>query len=89
MFIQLLYGVYTNSLGLISDAIHMAFDNLAIAIGLFASIMATWKPDSVFTYGCVLVLFVGKSHSDIQVMVALKLLVASLTGYSSSWWVDT
>ncbi|TIB76480.1 hypothetical protein E3Q23_01853 [Wallemia mellicola] len=47
----LVYGVYTNSLGLISDAIHMAFDNLAIAIGLFASIMATWKPDSDFTYG--------------------------------------
>ena len=28
-----------------------AFDNLAIAVGLFASIMATWPPDSVFTYG--------------------------------------
>ena len=84
MFVQLLYGVYTNSLGLISDGrsaiSHIsvtdklnqlyiwvrgvqpksaeldrftAFDNLAIAIGLFASIMATWKPDSDFTYGFV------------------------------------
>ncbi|KAG8772762.1 putative zinc transporter msc2, partial [Serendipita sp. 397] len=51
MFVQLLYGVWTNSLGLISDAIHMAFDCMAIAMGLFASVMATWKPNERFTYG--------------------------------------
>ncbi|KAG8694772.1 putative zinc transporter msc2, partial [Ceratobasidium sp. 394] len=30
MLVQMLYGVWTNSLGLISDAIHMAFDCMAI-----------------------------------------------------------
>ncbi|KAI5455017.1 putative zinc transporter msc2 [Naganishia albida] len=51
MFIQLLWGVWTNSLGLISDAIHMAFDCVALGVGLFASVMATWESDSTFTYG--------------------------------------
>ncbi|EGN92271.1 hypothetical protein SERLA73DRAFT_173028 [Serpula lacrymans var. lacrymans S7.3] len=51
MLIQMLYGVWTNSLGLISDAIHMAFDCMAIGVGLFASIMATWPSNERFTYG--------------------------------------
>ncbi|KAJ3515762.1 hypothetical protein NLJ89_g1554 [Agrocybe chaxingu] len=51
MLIQMLYGVWTNSLGLISDAIHMAFDCMAIGVGLFASVMATWDPNERFTYG--------------------------------------
>ncbi|PPQ94644.1 LOW QUALITY PROTEIN: hypothetical protein CVT25_009375 [Psilocybe cyanescens] len=51
MLVQMLYGVWTNSLGLISDAIHMAFDCMAIGMGLFASVMATWEPNERFTYG--------------------------------------
>ncbi|KAG9312898.1 cation efflux protein [Chiua virens] len=51
MLIQMLYGVWTNSLGLISDAIHMAFDCLAIGVGLLASVMAKWPPNERFTYG--------------------------------------
>lgn len=51
MFVQLLYGVWTNSLGLISDAIHMFFDCLALAVGLFASVMAKWSANSTFSYG--------------------------------------
>lgn len=51
MGIQMLYGVWTNSLGLISDAIHMAFDCMAIGVGLFASVMATWPANERFTYG--------------------------------------
>lgn len=69
MFVQMAYGIWTNSLGLISDcestergaaeseadlyppAIHMFFDCLALGMGLFASVMATWEPNSKFTYG--------------------------------------
>ncbi|KAH8978072.1 cation efflux protein, partial [Lactarius akahatsu] len=51
MMVQMLYGIWTNSLGLISDAIHMGFDCMAIGVGLFASIMATWPPNERFTYG--------------------------------------
>ena len=68
MFVQMLWGIWTNSLGLISDcaravrrcradrsAIHMFFDCLALAMGLYASVMSTWQPDGTFTYGCVAV----------------------------------
>jgi zinc transporter 5/7 len=51
MLVQMLYGVWTNSLGLISDAIHMAFDCMAIAMGLFASVMSGWERNERFTYG--------------------------------------
>ncbi|GAA97727.1 hypothetical protein E5Q_04406 [Mixia osmundae IAM 14324] len=51
MAVQMLWGIWTNSLGLISDSIHMFFDCAALAMGLFASVMATWEPNSTFTYG--------------------------------------
>ncbi|KAG2226677.1 hypothetical protein INT45_001024 [Circinella minor] len=51
MFVQLAYGVWTNSLGLISDAIHMFFDCLALAVGLFASVMSKWPPNTKYSYG--------------------------------------
>ncbi|ODN87143.1 hypothetical protein L198_07146 [Cryptococcus wingfieldii CBS 7118] len=51
MGVQMVYGVFTNSLGLISDAIHMLFDCLGIAVGLWASVAATWKPDGRYTFG--------------------------------------
>lgn len=40
MVIQMGYGIYTNSLGLVSDSIHMLVDCAAIAFGLVASILA-------------------------------------------------
>ncbi|KAG0329864.1 putative zinc transporter msc2 [Dissophora globulifera] len=51
MFVQMLYGVWTNSLGLISDSIHMFFDCLALGVGLFASVMSKWNANKSFTYG--------------------------------------
>jgi hypothetical protein len=40
MVIQMGYGIYTNSLGLVSDSIHMLVDCAAIAFGLAASVLA-------------------------------------------------
>lgn len=51
MGIQLVWGVWTNSLGLISDAIHMFFDCAAIFMGLVASVMASWETDDAFPFG--------------------------------------
>ncbi|KAK4687231.1 solute carrier family 30 (zinc transporter), member 5/7, partial [Tremellales sp. Uapishka_1] len=51
MGVQMVYGMWTNSLGLISDAIHMFFDCLGLAVGLWASVAATWKPDGRYTFG--------------------------------------
>ncbi|KAJ2638429.1 hypothetical protein GGF40_001666 [Coemansia sp. RSA 1286] len=51
MVVQVIYGYITNSLGLISDAIHMLFDCMALAIGLIAAVMSKWPPSDTFTMG--------------------------------------
>eukprot|EP01052_Picozoa_sp_SAG31_P009856 SAG31_NODE_527_length_14452_cov_4.274925_10_plen_889_part_00 len=51
MLAELVFGLLTNSLGLISDAAHMLFDCSALAIGLWASYCATWPADRMHTYG--------------------------------------
>lgn len=51
MFVELVVGFWTNSLGLIGDAGHMLFDNSALVIGLVASYIGKLPPDEQFTYG--------------------------------------
>lgn len=50
-FVELTYGLWTNSLGLISDSFHMFFDCSALLLGLAASLVTKWKPNEKFTYG--------------------------------------
>ncbi|CAB0001555.1 unnamed protein product [Nesidiocoris tenuis] len=50
-FVELIYGVWTNSLGLISDSFHMLFDCTGLLAGLAASVISRWKPDDKFSYG--------------------------------------
>lgn len=52
-FVELLYGVWTNSLGLISDSFHMFFDCTGLLAGLVASVISKWRPDDKFSYGYV------------------------------------
>jgi solute carrier family 30 (zinc transporter), member 5/7 len=47
----------SQSLLTIHQAIHMAFDCLAIGVGLLASVMAKWPPNERFTYGWVFGIF--------------------------------
>lgn len=51
MAVQAFYGYVTDSLGLLSDSIHMFFDCVALAVGLFASIASRWPPSDRFPYG--------------------------------------
>jgi zinc transporter 5/7 len=51
MFVEIVVGLYTGSLGLISDAGHMFFDSAALFIGLFAAFASRWRPDNVYTFG--------------------------------------
>ncbi|PVU97260.1 hypothetical protein BB561_000685 [Smittium simulii] len=51
MFVQLVYGYLNNSLGLVSDAIHMFFDCIALAVGLGAAEMSKWSENSFFPNG--------------------------------------
>jgi solute carrier family 30 (zinc transporter), member 5/7 len=51
MAVQAFYGYVTDSLGLLSDSIHMFFDCVALAVGLFAAIASKWPPSDRFPYG--------------------------------------
>ncbi|XP_055498332.1 zinc transporter 7 [Leucoraja erinacea] len=52
-FVELLYGIWSNSLGLISDSFHMFFDCTALLAGLAASVISRWRPNDNFSYGYV------------------------------------
>jgi len=52
-FVELFYGVATNSLGLISDAFHMFFDCTGLLAGLVASVITRWRANDRFSYGYV------------------------------------
>jgi len=59
-WVQMLYGVWTNSLGLISDAIHMAL-LYAIGMGLFAKCHGDLGTKREVYYGCRLTVYVSVS----------------------------
>ncbi|KAJ8672969.1 hypothetical protein QAD02_004230 [Eretmocerus hayati] len=52
-FVELAYGIWTNSLGLISDSFHMFFDCTGLIAGLVASVITKWRADDRFSYGYV------------------------------------
>jgi solute carrier family 30 (zinc transporter), member 5/7 len=52
-FVELFYGIVTNSLGLISDSFHMFFDCSALVAGLAASVISKWRANERYTYGYV------------------------------------
>ena len=52
-FVELFYGVWTNSLGLISDAFHMFFDCSGLLVGLAAKVITKWRANERYTYGYV------------------------------------
>ncbi|XP_023324518.1 zinc transporter 7 [Eurytemora carolleeae] len=52
-FVELFYGVWTNSLGLISDSFHMFFDCTGLLAGLVATVITKWKSNDKYSYGYV------------------------------------
>lgn len=52
-FVELFWGIWSNSLGLISDSFHMFFDCTALLAGLAASVVSRWKSNERFSYGYV------------------------------------
>lgn len=52
-FVELLYGIWTNSLGLISDSFHMFFDCTGLLAGLAASVITKWRANDKYSYGYV------------------------------------
>lgn len=52
-FVELFYGVWTNSLGLISDSFHMFFDCTGLLAGLVATVITKWRANEKYSYGYV------------------------------------
>lgn len=52
-FVELFYGVATNSLGLISDSFHMFFDCTGLLAGLVANVIIKWRSNDKYSYGYV------------------------------------
>jgi len=50
-FVELFYGVITNSLGLISDSFHMFFDCTGLVAGLVATVITKWRANECYSYG--------------------------------------
>ncbi|GAB0131614.1 hypothetical protein EsDP_00000077 [Epichloe bromicola] len=51
MVVQAFYGYVTDSLGLLSDSVHMFFDCVALLVGLLAAVLSKWPPSQRFPYG--------------------------------------
>ena len=54
MFIELFYGLVSNSLSIVSDSAHMLFDSSALLLRLIAAFISKLKPNHKFTYGYLL-----------------------------------
>jgi solute carrier family 30 (zinc transporter), member 5/7 len=84
MFVEITVGWATNSLGLISDAGHMFFDNASLFIGLYASYMARWAPDARYAYGYARYeILAGFVNAVFLVFVALSIVLEGLERLST------
>ena len=79
MFVEALYGYWSNSLGLISDSIHMCFDCTALAIGLYASYISKQPVDSAHPYGYMRYeILSGFVNSVFLIFVGIKIFIESI-----------
>ena len=51
MFVEVLYGIVSNSLGLLTDGAHMLLDCSAIIIGLYSSYLSEKSKNQNFNFG--------------------------------------
>eukprot|EP00051_Salpingoeca_urceolata_P015259 m.196951 g.196951 ORF g.196951 m.196951 type:complete len:729 (+) comp18340_c0_seq2:183-2369(+) len=79
MLVEFVYGISTNSLGLISDASHMLFDCAALVVALAASLIAHWKPTRTYSFGFERIeTLSGFANGVLLVVVALHIAVEGL-----------
>ena len=51
MFVEVVYGLLSNSLGLLTDGAHMLLDCTAVIIGLYSSYLSEFKANNNYNYG--------------------------------------
>ena len=50
MFVEVIYGLLSNSLGLLTDGAHMLLDCTAVVIGLYSSYLSEFKSNNNYNY---------------------------------------
>lgn len=91
-FVELFYGIWTNSLGLISDSCHMFFDCSALIAGLVATVISKWKSNERYTYGYVRAeIMTGFLNGIFLIFIAFFILgeaveVSCRTNYTNQSW---
>lgn len=79
MFVELVYGLITNSLSLITDSAHMFFDCSALVLSLLASYFASFPENKQFTYGYGRIEVVsGLTNCVFLVFVAFSIIMESI-----------
>lgn len=51
MFVEVIYGLVSNSLGLLTDGAHMLLDSTAVIIGLYSSYLSNFQGDTQYNFG--------------------------------------
>ena len=51
MFVEVIYGLLSNSLGLLTDGAHMLLDCTAVVIGLYSSYLSEFKSNNNYNFG--------------------------------------
>jgi zinc transporter 5/7 len=79
MFVEVIYGLISNSLGLLTDGAHMLLDSSAVIIGLYSSYLSDQKGNNVYNFGYPRSEVIGTFiNSVFLVFIALYIVFESL-----------
>jgi zinc transporter 5/7 len=79
MFVEVIYGLLSNSLGLLTDGAHMLLDSSAVIIGLYSSYLSDKKENGVYNFGYSRSEVIGTFiNSVFLVFIALYIVFESL-----------
>jgi zinc transporter 5/7 len=79
MFVEVIYGLISNSLGLLTDGAHMLLDSSAVIIGLYSSYLSDFKEGGNYNFGYSRSEVIGTFiNSVFLVFIALYIVFESL-----------
>jgi zinc transporter 5/7 len=90
MFVEILFGLIRNSLGLLTDGALMLLDCSAIMIGLYTTYLTTLKPNSKFHFGYHRTEVIGTFINSVFLLfIAIYVIFQSLERFIQPKQVDT
>ena len=84
MFVEVIYGLLCNSLGLLTDGAHMLLDCTAVIIGLYSSYLSEKKPNENFNFGFLRSEIIGTFiNSVFLIFIAIYIIFESIERFIS------